>query len=73
MEESRFVFSVSVGLSLLLIGTAIALKASIGIALILLGIILIVLAFFTRNQWVEDDKKPELLLIPVHTDQGLTR
>lgn len=73
MEESRFIFSVSVGLSLLLVGAVIATKASIGIALILLGVTLIGLATFTRNMRAEDDMQNTLLLIPLRTPERSAR
>ncbi|MFT5691556.1 MAG: putative membrane protein (Fun14 family) [Oceanicoccus sp.] len=63
MENSRFVFSVGVGLILLLAGAGVATKASIGIALMLLGISLVVLAVITRK--MQADMQMALLPIAV--------
>jgi hypothetical protein len=60
MEKSQFIFSVSVGIGVLLVGAAIATKASVGITLMLLGVTLVGLATVTRHMQAEENMQVSL-------------
>ncbi|MGK0441806.1 MAG: putative membrane protein [Pseudohongiellaceae bacterium] len=70
MGKTRFIFSVVVGVSLLVVGAVIASKATIGMALMVLGLSLIGVAIVARNIGTEYNMQSELVAIKISTCDG---
>lgn len=66
MEATQFQFSLFVGISLTLVGSAIASSASVGISLMAMGVAIIALALMTKNKRGDNCRQPILLTADSH-------
>ena len=69
MEKSQFIFSVAVGVGLIVLGNFMLSEASVGISLITLGMALISIALLNKF-YARTTRNRELSLLPVRVEKA---